>query len=176
MPWDAILSGVEKLLHWFSPRFMLFILLLSAGLFFMPLRWASYLSVDGLIASHRMWLGLGMLVSAAYLVPFGVSPIVEKGISERHSKGRMAQVMSNLAEDEKRFLRRFYFPRHISHIIVWRHEVGKLESDGVVFCPGDSGLSNMQQVYCLTEATLKYIAKHKEVFLATLERTNPNLH
>src|ERR1700730_1624021 len=171
MSWETAAAEVEKLLHCLSPRFMLFVLILSGGLFFMPPAWAAYLSLDNWISAHRFWMGLGMVLSAAYLIPFGVSPIAEKAIAEHRAKGKIAHVMSNLAEDEKRFLRRFYFPRQISHLIVWRHEVGKLENDGVVFSPGDSGLSNMQEVHCLTNAALGYIEKHKE-----LERTNPNLH
>jgi len=82
----------------------------------------------------------------------------------------MARLMSSLSQEEKRFLRRFYFPVHTGHVIVWRHEVGKLEADGIVFCPGNSGLTNRQEVYSLTPAVLTYMARHKE-FIAELGKT-----
>lgn len=170
MPWDTALAVVEKLFHWLSPRFMCFVFILCGGLFFIPPHLASYLSIQEIITAHRGWWALGMVVSAAYLIPFGVSPFLEKQCAQTHAMRNMNWVMSNLAQEEKRLLRRFYFPTHTGHLIVWRHEVGKLESDGVVFCLGDSRLTNRQEVFALTRASLKYIENHKE-FIVELEQT-----
>jgi hypothetical protein len=174
MAWETILAGVEKLLHWFSPRFMVFIFLLSAGLFFMPPAWASFLALDSSIHRYKPWLGGGMVLSAAYLIPFGVSPFVERRVALWRRARAIGHVMSNLAPDEKRLLRRFFFPSRNGRIIVWRHEIGRLESDGVLFCPGDAGLQNRQEVFCLTDEASRYIEKHRG-FLAELEGINPNI-
>ena len=152
---------------------MFFILLLSASLFFMPPAWAAYFALDSWISAHKAWLSGGMFLSTAYLVPFGVSPIFEGKIKARHFAQKIADVMSNLTEDEKQTLRRLYLPKPTSHLIAWPHQIGKLESDGVLFCPGDSGLGNNEKVYCLTATALKYVEKHKKVFLEELERTKP---
>src|SRR5438046_10718111 len=86
MPWDTLLSGAEKLLHWFSPRFMCFVFLFCSGMFFMPSACASYLSVQDIITAHRAWWGMGMIVSLAYLIPFGVSPFAESKFAALRSK------------------------------------------------------------------------------------------
>lgn len=106
MAWDVLLSGVEKLLHWFSPRFMLFVLLLSSALFFMPPAWAARLSLDGWIASHRAWLSGGMIISAVYLIPFGVLPIVEKKYHSKKAKEGIRDNLRNLPGYEAALVRR----------------------------------------------------------------------
>jgi hypothetical protein len=166
MAWD--LPGIEKLLHWLSPRFMTFLLLVCGALFFAPSRWTSQLSLDGWIAIHRTLLGGGFFVSAVYLIPFGISPMVENWASSKVADRKMSHVMSSLAVDEKKLIRRFYFPDKNGRLIVWPHEVGKLASDGVVFCPGEAGLRNEMVVYSLTPAALRYIEKHK-TFVSELD-------
>jgi hypothetical protein len=170
MPWDTAVAGIEKLLHWVSPRFMTFILLLCTVLFFMPTAWVAHFALADWVSLHRAWLGLGMFVSAAYLIPFGVSPRIEKELEARRSAKKLSHIMSHLAESEKQFLRRFYFPKHVGHVIVWKHEVGKLESDGIVFFPNDFHFENGQEGVSLTSAALKYIEQHQE-FLTMLDRT-----
>lgn len=173
MPVDTTLAAIEKILHWLSPRFMLFVLILSACLFFMPPAWAVFLSLDKWIPAHKFWMGMGMVVSAMYLIPFGISPPIEREIGKYRANRKITKTINHLAEDEKRFLRQFYFPSHNGHIMAWPHEVGKLETDGVIFCPGDSGLKDGMLAYCLTDATQKYIRNHKE-FLVELEKVNPH--
>ena len=114
-----------------------------------------------------------MVISAAYLIPFGVSPIIEGEVEKHKANKKFAHIMGHLADDEKRFLRRFYFPNRSGRVMAWPHEIGKLESDGVLFCPGDSGLKDQMQTYWLTDATMNYAAKHKTV-LAELERIDPH--
>ena len=138
----------------------------------MPPAWAAYLSLNTWIPSHKLWMGLGMVISAIYLIPYGVSPVVEGGISKHAANRKIAENMEHLADDEKRFLRRFYFPNRVGRVMAWPHEIGRLETDGVLFCPGDSGLKDKMQTYCMTNGVLKYIAKHRD-FLADLERINP---
>jgi hypothetical protein len=117
-------------------------------------------------------MGLSMVVSGIYLLPFGVSPMVEHGLGKYRSNKRVAEVMSKLAPDEKRLVRQFYFPAREGHIMAWPHEVGKLESDGVLFSPGETGLKDTMKTYCLTPSASKYAAKHRD-FLAELEKTKP---
>jgi hypothetical protein len=94
-------------------------------------------------------------------------------VGKDRANKKIARIMGQLADDEKSFLRRFYFPNREGHITAWPHEIGNLEFDGVVFCPGDSGLKDQIQTYCLTEAAQRYVAEH-QTFLAELEKTNPH--
>jgi hypothetical protein len=154
---------------------MFFVLILSAVLFFMPPAWAADLSLNTRVPAHKLWLGLGMIVSGIYLVPYGVSPIVEGGVVKYAATRRIAQNMGRLAEDEKGFLRRFYFPHRVGRVMAWPHEIGKLESDGVLFRPEESVLKDKMQTYCLTDAASKYVTKHK-TFLSELESVDPQAY
>jgi hypothetical protein len=169
MTWDTLISVLGKLLHLVSPRLVLFIFLISAGLFFLPYKVAEYIFVHDWVVYHRAWLGLSMVVSGFYLIPFGVSPIVERQIASWRSKHTVATAIENLATDEKNFIKRFYVPQRVGQIKVWKHEVGKLESDGIVRCVQGANLVNHMEVYCMTATASKYVNDHPE-FLAELQR------
>ena len=171
IPWDKIADIGEALFRRLSPRLMFFVLVVSAALFFMPPAWAAYLSLDTWISAHKFWPGLGMVVSIAYLVPFGISPPIERQIKHHRLKGKALQTMAHLATDERAVIRGFYFPVRRGHIMAWPHEIGKLEVDGVLFCPGPSGLKDQMQTYCLTDTASKYIENNPNVF-ADLEHAD----
>lgn len=111
------------------------------------------------------WFLASAIITGLWILTFPVEIAAKHCIEYR----KIARRLSDLAGDEKRFLLRF-FQSNTSVVIAWPHEMGKLEVDGILFRPSDSGFGNNQFNYSLTPRASKYVSRHKDSFLQYLKK------
>jgi len=91
-----------------APRYLAALCIISGFLILSPPEWLSVLGLDSIVASHRPWVGLALLVSTAVCLVSAVIWLMEfvrRKWRDRSTRQYIVAKLHSLTEDEKQILR-----------------------------------------------------------------------